>query len=299
MAVEFLEELKMKKLLLVLLFSVFLTSFVLAQEICDEVGVVNSSSGEYCSVEGVWENLIVEGGDCLNNYECFNEECSEGICGSKYAPLIDRLTTLQEIQNFILGIECDPNDQSYSCDGRNASLCGANGVWEDKGEVPGECGVPADEDEEDPDNGNGGNVRCIPLWNCTSWSRNTCGVRSCIDIHDCGTNYRKPLQVKSCPSNSRCGDGTCDAGYEFCGINNVAPNCISDCGVCPINLDSCGNGKCDASESSATCPEDCPAEPRSKVGLVIFILVVMILLVLIGLVVYFLVRTIRENNMLG
>jgi hypothetical protein len=47
---------------------------------------------------------------------------------------------------------------------------------------------------------------------------------------------------ESCPGTT-CGNGTCDAGETYA-------TCPEDC--------PCGNGTCDAGETYATCPEDCP-----------------------------------------
>jgi len=54
----------------------------------------------------------------------------------------------------------------------------------------------------------------------------------------------------SCPASApKCGDGTCNMALESC------RNCPSDCGACTA---VCGDAFCDAPETAATCPGDCP-----------------------------------------
>lgn len=51
------------------------------------------------------------------------------------------------------------------------------------------------------------------------------------------------------PAAPRCGDSTCNSDLESCRL------CPQDCGACsPV----CGDALCDAGESNATCPHDCP-----------------------------------------
>jgi hypothetical protein len=48
-----------------------------------------------------------------------------------------------------------------------------------------------------------------------------------------------------------CGNGTCDAG-------ETSATCPADC---PPPPNPCGNGVCDAGETYASCPVDCPPPP--------------------------------------
>jgi len=52
--------------------------------------------------------------------------------------------------------------------------------------------------------------------------------------------------VGSCLDEQGCGDGTCDAG-------ETSVNCPADCAIGPV----CGDGACDATESCTTCESDC------------------------------------------
>jgi hypothetical protein len=53
-----------------------------------------------------------------------------------------------------------------------------------------------------------------------------------------------------------CGDGRCD-------LSETCASCTSDCGPCP---DRCGDGTCAAAETSASCPADCDGPPVGACG---------------------------------
>jgi cysteine-rich repeat protein len=53
----------------------------------------------------------------------------------------------------------------------------------------------------------------------------------------------------SCTAAPTCGDGSCAAGVEDCGI------CPTDCGTCTPR---CGDFACNGPETQASCPGDCP-----------------------------------------
>ncbi|MGE5183616.1 MAG: hypothetical protein ACM31C_16205, partial [Acidobacteriota bacterium] len=53
----------------------------------------------------------------------------------------------------------------------------------------------------------------------------------------------------TCPAGvPKCGDGTCQTGFEDCNI------CPADCGAC---TGTCGDFHCDSGETHSTCPNDC------------------------------------------
>lgn len=65
---------------------------------------------------------------------------------------------------------------------------------------------------------------CTEIWSCTSWSPSICPctnqrTRTCTDANNCGTTVNKPAETQSC--------------------------------------NHCGNGSCDCSETTASCPADC------------------------------------------
>ena len=70
----------------------------------------------------------------------------------------------------------------------------------------------------------------------------TNGPSGCADL------VTAPGDPASVPSNSFCGDGTCDEGEN------------SDC--CAVDC-MCGNGVCDDSEDFDSCPADCDEPPPS------------------------------------
>jgi cysteine-rich repeat protein len=76
------------------------------------------------------------------------------------------------------------------------------------------------------------------------------GTKGCADP-DCWSSCTPscPPGTSCDPSEPHCGDGTCNAALETC------RNCPSDCGACTA---ICGDTFCDAPETSATCPGDCP-----------------------------------------
>jgi hypothetical protein len=76
------------------------------------------------------------------------------------------------------------------------------------------------------------------------------GLAGCADL-DCWTTCSPfcPPGVTCDMSLPRCGDGTCNSALESC------RSCPSDCGPCTI---VCGDTYCDAGETTAACPGDCP-----------------------------------------
>ncbi len=128
---------------LIPLFFLFLISFAIAQN-CFDIGQISGTN--YCDIDGEYKALKSNGEACANGFECFNQSCIDGLCQSKFVNISLNLTLrtglIGEILDMIQGIECDPRNQTYYCEGTEAFLCGINAVWEPKGEVPGECGVP-------------------------------------------------------------------------------------------------------------------------------------------------------------
>ena len=122
----------------------FIISFLItlgfvSAEACSNVGEVDSTNNRYCDIDGQWESLKADAVSCLNDYECESSSCVEGLCGNIFEFITERTSLLQEFWNLIQGYECTLGEES--CDGTNFLMCGANNVWENKGEVPGECGV--------------------------------------------------------------------------------------------------------------------------------------------------------------
>lgn len=190
---------------LVPLFLVVLIGFVIAQT-CNSPGYYNSS--EYCDLDGQTEALKSDGDVCVNDYECRNQSCTDGLCQGKYDVVVVSNNTglIQEIFNIVQGIECNPLNQTYHCEvnDTHAYLCGTNAVWEDKGEIPGQCGVA--------------------LFTCGDG--NVTGTEQCDD----GNNWSNDSCKADCTFNI-CGDSSIYVGIEECddGNNITGDNCNDEC----------------------------------------------------------------------
>jgi len=184
---------------------IFLIGLVIAQS-CLETGILNGT--HYCDVDMEYKPLKSNGEACVNYFECFNQSCIDGLCQGRYANVSLNLTLrtglIGEILDLIQGIECNPLNQTYHCIGNESFLCGANGVWESKGVIPGECGIT--------DYECGNNVLEEPYEQCDDG--NTFSDDSCKG--DCTFNV--------------CGDNAIYVGVEECddGANNVIGDGCSD-----------------------------------------------------------------------
>jgi len=85
---------------------------------------------------------------------------------------------------------------------------------------------------------------------CTAVDTDGDGRAGCADP-DCAPVCTPTcaIGVAGCTPAASCGDTVCDPELESC------DSCPGDCGPCQPR---CGDGTCDASESTATCPGDCP-----------------------------------------
>ena len=299
----------------ILLFSI---SFVVA-ETCETTGEV--SNGKYCDVDGILQNLKANGISCLNDYECLDNSCVEGICQSKYATILENQNALQEILNMLNGIECTPGETS--CDGKIYLMCGAKGVWESKGNVDGKCGYSSG-------GGGGGGGSSISIIisspknitysanqillqvkdsnnNANYWKYSlNGGTKTSFKSGDYitakqGSNYLTFFASKTATSSETsktivfsvavssaapfCGDRVCDSDED-------CADCSKDCGKCdePIYLGECGDGTCDADESSYTCPEDCEAKTPTSY----WVIVIVIILLIIGIIIFLLRHKLKK-----
>ncbi len=210
-----------------------LISLIAAQS-CFETGVINGT--HYCDNVLEYKPLKSNGDVCANNFECQNQSCIDGLCQGRYANVSLNLTLrtglIGEILDMIQGIECNPLDQTYHCEGNEAFLCGTNGVWESKGEIPGECGV------YDYECGN--SILEAPYEQCDDG--NTFSNDSCKG--DCTFNI--------------CGDNAVYYGIEECddGANSITGDgCSDDCLTENCNPGEIGDYSCIGYYNS-TCEED-------------------------------------------
>lgn len=317
----------LKSFLVILLVGFFSLIFISAQE-CNTGEVVGD---EYCDEYGLFKILKQGGENCLNNYECVEGSCIEGLCQSKFPSFQERSDILQDVWYVFSGEECDPEyDTDYHCIGTIAYLCGENYVWEEKGEIPGVCGVSTN------GNGNGGyrinilifsprddvtySYREIPLqvvdtknkaryWRYSlndgekvEFTPNTTisvglGANS-LEVYasrysSFASEKMKSVDFSVVSSDSgSCGDGIC-SNLENSNI------CAEDCAAPPVSTESyCGDGVCDNDESSATCPGDCPAKPRNDFTWLFWVLLILviILIAVVGFLLYKRLKAKKEGK---
>lgn len=128
---------------------------------------------------------------------------------------------------------------------------------------------------------------------CTGNEASTCPA-DCTTGPVCGNSICEMGETPSscaidCPVTDLCGNGKCDTGetpltcIQDCTTAACCtslgykcgdvPQCAGTCGVCSgtqtcnashkcVAGSTCGNGTCDANETNATCPSDCPAAAK-------------------------------------
>jgi len=118
-------------------------------ENCDYVGEVENidSFFKYCDSSGDWIVVLAEGEVCLNDYECSEKSCIDGICQDKYSPLAKR-GWIEEIRCFLPNYCC-----ADECQGTSFLEC-FEGDLTNKGQINGKCGyvTPHDPPEDPPVN---------------------------------------------------------------------------------------------------------------------------------------------------
>lgn len=310
---------------LVLMISfLFTINFVVAEN-CTIVGEIKI--GQYCGADGILHNLKNDGGGCLNNYECLNQSCVENICDSKYGSFFEQQSVIDEILDFISGVECEPGDES--CSRTDYLMCGANSVWENKGKVNGKCDYSTSSGSSGSSGGDDINIVIYSPQNVTysntqilldvrdseknteSWWYSLNGAEkvkfdgsetitarqgsNSLIVYASETSYfydeKKEIVFSVMTlTSSYCGNKICDSG-ENC------DNCPRDCGNCVIDL-SCGDGVCDSDESSYTCPDDCEAEePTSYLWLFILVVILIIgAIVFVGFKFYKKVKGLKKEE---
>lgn len=308
----------MARKFLIFFLAVFLISFISA-EACTNIGKVSGTN--YCDVDGTLKALKADNAACLNDYECVAQSCTEGVCASKYSSIVKSGSELQKILNALQGLQCTPGETS--CSGTTYIMCGATGLWENKGNVDGKCGYSS--------GGGGGSKNInlvidspknitysttqIPLQvrdrnnlaNYWRYSLNggakinfTSGITittkagsNSLTVYASKTSTSSEeiktvvFNVIAPTSSSYCGD-------KVCNVEEDCITCSKDCGVCDdtIYLGECGDTLCDSDESSFTCPEDCKAETPTSYWWIVILIIILIL----SLTIYLLRHKIEDSQ---
>ncbi len=320
------------KYFLGIIFLVFI-NFISSQT-CEIAGSL--SNGKYCDVDGQFKTLKTGGAQCINDYECVGESCVEGICSQRFESaekLIKGGDKLGEIWEFFTGEECDPEiDIGYFCQGNTAYLCGSGKAWEEKGEIPGICGVPLG--SEDGENGGGGSgsikiiffspqdgmvysstnipLRVIDTKRNARFWKYSLNSGSLVDFTPntsinsaVGLNTLNVYASKYSSFSNSYGEEVSFrvdlssqervCGDGFCDENEDCSSCVNDCGYCPVVMSSyCGDNTCDLDESSFLCPADCK-EKVNKSYMWLFYIIVFVLFSGIGVVSFFIVKRLRGS----
>lgn len=291
---------------------------IACSESCTNVGEIKNT--QFCNTLGNFEDQKATGQNCLNNYECKELSCSEGICQSKYSPFSQQTNLLDKIFNSLTGEnqQCDPKDQSYHCEGTVAYLCGVDGLWEKKGEIPGQCGYY----ETGSNNGGGGDETTLIVHNndyggggsgiliriVSPQSRVYSEQDLSLEVYD-DNNFSKfwkyslnsgPEKVFSPPTyiHAELGENVLKImafqreNSTFRANKSVVFSVVEEP---PTSW--CGDGVCDIDESSFSCLEDCPSQSQQKNYLWLWIVLGVIVLLLILLAFYLISRKIRNRNL--
>lgn len=97
---------------------------------------------------------------------------------------------------------------------------------------------------------------CTPNWTCSSWGScsNNLQTRQCNDLNNCNLDRDRPPEIRSCAPG-------CDEACTLC--QNIS---LTTCS-CQPKTPCCGNGVCESSETSWSCPADCALPPDLRITL--------------------------------
>ncbi len=132
--------------------------------------------------------------------------------------------------------------------------------------------------------GGGGGTRiiCEELWECTEWGKclpSGIQIRKCIDLAECGTEFRKPFESRPCEYVGtcldlikNCHDNSCETGVDCGGPCPPCPTCFDgiqnqgeegiDCGgPCRLVCKTCFDGIQNQGEEDIDCGGPCPPCP--------------------------------------
>jgi hypothetical protein len=111
--------------------------------------------------------------------------------------------------------------------------------------------------------GGGSTIICEELWECTEWGKclpSGIQIRKCTDLAECGTDFNKPYESRSCEYI-----GTCDDLIKNChdGSCELGVDCGGPCPACP----TCSDGIQNQGEKGVDCGGPCPACPTCSDGI--------------------------------
>ncbi|MDD2807846.1 MAG: DUF4215 domain-containing protein [Patescibacteria group bacterium] len=97
---------------------------------------------------------------------------------------------------------------------------------------------------------------CSPNWTCPTWGvcSNGLQTRQCNDLNNCNLDRDRPPEIRSCAPG-------CDEACTLCQNIN-----LTTCS-CQPKTPCCGNGICEDSETSWSCPTDCALPPDFRITL--------------------------------
>jgi len=137
--------------------------------------------------------------------------------------------------------------------------------------------------------GGGGGTRiiCEEYWECTNWGAclpSGIKTRTCNDLAECGTEFKKPFESMDCEYIGTCSDlikncheDLCEIGVDCGGSCPACPTCFDgiqnqgetgiDCGgPCPL-CKTCFDGIQNQGETGIDCGGPCPACPSCSDGI--------------------------------
>ncbi|HLD54824.1 MAG TPA: hypothetical protein VJB35_01050 [Candidatus Nanoarchaeia archaeon] len=114
-----------------------------------------------------------------------------------------------------------------------------------------------------------------------------CGIhtRTCVDINNCSTTYKKPNEMESCQYVFNPG---CNDGIQNChgGLCELLVDCGGACPACPTCSDKIQNQGEDGIDCGGPCPFRCIVEEPYKLDIKLWqVLIILILLILIIIIV--------------
>ncbi len=135
--------------------------------------------------------------------------------------------------------------------------------------------------------GGGSGIICTELWECTEWGKclpSGIQIRTCKDLADCGTEFRKPFASRACKYIGTCSDliknchhGLCEEGVDCGGPCPACPTCFDgiqnqgetgiDCGGPCKPCPTCFDGIQNQGEEYIDCGGPCPACPSCFDGI--------------------------------